>query len=53
MDTVSVDAVEVFVFEPISNCASLLQSGDIPGDEAGHLLEVLIAGCREKLKGGE
>lgn len=53
MDTVPIDAVEAYYYEPVNRFARLLQSGDIPGDEAGHLLEVLIAGCREKLKGVE
>ena len=46
------DALTALVIEPLHAFASLLQSGELPGDQAGELLSLLLAGIEVAVGGG-
>lgn len=43
------DKLTALVLEPLHNFASLLESGELPGDQAGELLALLVAGIESKV----
>ncbi len=44
------DALTALVLEPLHNFASLLESGELPGDQAGELLALLVAGIEARME---
>ena len=43
------DALTALVLEPLHNFASLLESGELPGEQAGELLALLVTGAATAL----
>lgn len=45
----SLNAIDALLIEPLQNLTRLLQTGDIPGDQAGALIGLVLAGGRAEL----
>ena len=48
-DTDLKNYVEALFLEPLAALAEMIEANDLPGDRAGALLSILVAGVRAKL----